>query len=83
MVRFTIAGAPAFDQSILLEGSIICPVGGGGGAVCVVALALADCAETFPAASMAETVYVYVVAAESPVFEYVVPVTVAICVPPR
>ena len=49
----------------------------------VVALALSDCIEVFPAASYAAAVYEYVVAAARPASEYVVPVTVAIWVPPQ
>jgi hypothetical protein len=49
----------------------------------VVAEALADCAEIFPAASKAATVYVYVVDADRPVSEYAVVVLVPISVPPR
>ena len=41
-----------------------------GVAACVVAFALADCAEVLPAASYAETEYEYEVPAESPVSLY-------------
>ena len=50
---------------------------------CVVALAEDDCAEVFPAASYAETVYVYAVAGERPVSVYVVAAVVPTCVPFR
>lgn len=40
---------------------------GGGVVLCVVADTPVDCADTFPAASVADTVYVYAVDAVSPV----------------
>ena len=50
---------------------------------CVVAEALADCAEVFPAASNAVTVYVKLVDAASPPSWYVVLADVPILLPPR
>ena len=47
----------------------------------MVALAELDCAELFPAASYAETVYVYEVFAVRPVSEYELVPDVPICVP--
>ena len=64
------------------------PVGTDGGIVsadgaCVVALALDDCAEVFPAASKAAMMYEYCVDAFNPVSLYVVPDVALICTPLR
>src|SRR6478735_2992087 len=53
------------------------------GAACVVTLALMERADSFPAASVALTVYVYVVDGVSPVSWYAVVVGVAIWIPSR
>ena len=73
---------------VTVDGGVVV-VGGVGGVVdgvlppCVVALTPAVCADTFPAASYAETVYEYAVEAVRPVFEYEFVVVVVIWVPFR
>ena len=83
---FTLTGTvfdtvPPVGDAMDTVGAVVS--GGGAGGAAVVALALVDCAEVFPAASNAVTLYEYVVAAVRPVLEYVVDAVVPIFTPLR